>query len=121
MAASFNRTSISTRRKEWIQSNQTCTGLLRFIPKSDSSKVLIGQPEDESVDVGLALYKGQDVKVNVFSGTSALEPGSATGKTESIDKILSPITQKEAGAIRCIGLNVSLVAASQLRVLKICR
>jgi hypothetical protein len=78
------------------------------VPKSDSSKILLGEPQDENVDVGLALYNGQDVTVNVFSGTSALEPGSATGKTESIGKVLSPVTQKEAGAIRCIGLNVSL-------------
>jgi len=73
------------------------------------------------MDVGLALYKGQDVKVNVFSGSSALEPGSATGKMESIDKILSPITQKEAAAIRCIGLNVRFVETSELRVVKLGR
>jgi len=88
-----------------------CAGLVRFIPKSDSSKILVGEPEDESLDVGLALYKEQDVKVNVFSGFSALEPGSATGKTESIGKVLSPVTQREAGAIRCIGLNVCEVEA----------
>ena len=89
-----------------------CAGLLRFIPKSDCSKILIGEPKDESIDVGLALYKGQDVEANVFGGSSVLEPGSATGKTESVGRILSPVTQKEAGAIRCIGLNVRLVEAS---------
>ena len=63
---------------------------------------------DTQIDVGLALYKGQDVRVNIYSGNSVLAHGSGTGDTESIGKVLSPVTQTEAGTIRCIGLNVSL-------------
>ncbi|KIV93338.1 hypothetical protein PV10_04556 [Exophiala mesophila] len=85
--------------------------LVRFIPRSDSSKILIGQPQDESIDVGLALRKGQDVSVDVFSGSSVLSAGQPTGTSAIIDKILSPVSQTEAGTIRCIGLNYKQHAA----------
>ncbi|RVX66945.1 hypothetical protein B0A52_09069 [Exophiala mesophila] len=85
--------------------------LVRFIPRSDSSKILIGQPQDESIDVGLALRKGQDVTVDVFSGSSVLSAGQPTGSSAIIDKILSPVSQTEAGTIRCIGLNYKQHAA----------
>lgn len=81
------------------------TGLVRFVPKG-SSTPLVGEPVDAEVDVGAAVRKGQEVKVKVFSGTSALKPGSLTDKVEVIDKVLSPLTMEEVGAIRCIGLNV---------------
>ena len=83
-------------------------GLVRFVPKSDSSKVLIGQPSDDNIDVGKALRAGQDVDVKVFSGASVLQPGSETSSTATIGKVLSPLTLSEVGTIRCIGLNVSL-------------
>lgn len=79
---------------------------MRFTPKNDSSSILIGQPTDENIDVGLAVRNGKDVTVDVFSGSSILEPGSSTGKTATIDRIFSPVTQQEAGTVRCIGLNV---------------
>ncbi|CCC08304.1 unnamed protein product [Sordaria macrospora k-hell] len=79
--------------------------LVRFVPKGDDSKVLIGEPVDSQVDVGAAVRKGEDVEVNVFSGTSVLDAGSATGNKAIIDRILSPVTAQEAGTIRCIGLN----------------
>lgn len=85
-----------------------CKGLVRFTPKSDSTKVLIGQPTDESVDVGVAVREGKEVSVDVFSGSSVLSPGEPSGQTAVIDKVLSPLTQVEAGTIRCIGLNVSI-------------
>jgi hypothetical protein len=31
------------------------TGLISFVPKSDASKILIGEPESDTVDVGEAL------------------------------------------------------------------
>jgi 2-keto-4-pentenoate hydratase/2-oxohepta-3-ene-1,7-dioic acid hydratase in catechol pathway len=81
-------------------------GLVRFVPKSDSNAVLLGQPIDNSIDVGLAVRKGEDVKVKVFSGSSALNPGSLTDREETIDRILSPLAEEEiGGSIRCIGLN----------------
>lgn len=79
--------------------------LVRFHPKNDSSKVLIGQPVDENVDVGKAVREGKEVAVDIFSGSSVLDPGSSTGKQAVIDQVLSPVTQLEAGTVRCIGLN----------------
>lgn len=81
---------------------------MRFVPKSNPAKVLIGEPVDPKLDVGLALYQGKDVAVRPFSGTSVLSPGQVTDATETIARILSPLAQSEVGTIRCIGLNVSV-------------
>ncbi|KAK5083590.1 hypothetical protein LTR05_006093 [Lithohypha guttulata] len=86
-------------------------GLVRFVPKSDSSKVLIGQPTDESIDVGVAVKEGKEVLVDVFSGSSVLSPGQSSGQNAVVDRILSPLTQNEVGTIRCIGLNYKQHAA----------
>jgi hypothetical protein len=82
------------------------TGLVRFVPKSSGSSVLLGQPVDENVDVGLAVREGKGIQVSVFSGSSVLDPGLKTDRIETIDRILSPLAQEEVGTIRCIGLNV---------------
>lgn len=58
------------------------------------------------MDVGAALRAGKEVLVDIFSGKSALSPGEKTGKTEAIERVLSPLAQEEIGTIRCIGLNV---------------
>ncbi|KAK3380136.1 hypothetical protein B0T24DRAFT_675853 [Lasiosphaeria ovina] len=79
--------------------------LVRFVPKGLSSKILIGEPVDSAVDVGVAVRKGLDVKVKVFSGASVLDAGSATDEVAVIDQVLAPLTQSEVGTIRCIGLN----------------
>lgn len=79
---------------------------MRFVPRSSPSKILIGQPADKDIDVGAALRKGQEVAVNVWSGSSVLSPGSSTGATETIDRVLSPLAQNEIGTVRCVGLNV---------------
>lgn len=76
------------------------------MPKSDSSKILIGQPIDDEIDVGIALREGKEVTVDIFSGESVLSPGEATGKNVVVERVLSPLTPVETGAIRCIGLNV---------------
>ncbi|KAL6860752.1 hypothetical protein ACO1O0_004786 [Amphichorda felina] len=73
------------------------------------AKVLIGQPVSDDIDVGLALFKGQDVHAEAFSGSSVLSPGQLTGVTETVDRILSPLAQSEVGTIRCIGLNDELL------------
>ncbi|KAJ5226190.1 hypothetical protein N7468_007415 [Penicillium chermesinum] len=83
----------------------TFSRLVRFVPKSNPAKVLIGEPVDAQLDVGLALYQGKDVSVRPFSGSSVLNPGAATGATETIERVLSPLAQTEVGSIRCIGLN----------------
>ncbi|PYI03791.1 hypothetical protein BO78DRAFT_348960 [Aspergillus sclerotiicarbonarius CBS 121057] len=95
----------------------TFSRLVRFIPKSNPSKVLIGEPVDASVDVGLAVYQGKDVAVRSFSGNSVLSPGQKTDATETIERILSPLAQTEVGSIRCIGLNyVSHAAEMKLDI-----
>ena len=42
---------------------------------------------------------------DVFSGKSVLSPGAATGKSDLIRTLLSPLAESEVGTIRCIGLN----------------
>ena len=79
---------------------------MRFVPKSNPSKIFIGEPVDAKIDVGLALYDGKDVQVKRFTGSSILAPGTATEDVESIKTVLSPLAQEEVGTIRCIGLNV---------------
>lgn len=86
------------------------TGLARFISKSfDSEEILIGEPVDKTIDVGAATLAGNEVEVEIYSGSSVLSPGSPTGKKVIIGKLLSPLTQSEVGTIRCIGLNVCLL------------
>ncbi|KAJ1714892.1 fumarylacetoacetate (FAA) hydrolase [Aspergillus oryzae] len=89
----------------------TFSRLVRFVPKSNPSKVLIGEPVDAQLDVGLALYQGKEVSVRPFTGASVLNPGQKTESTEIISRILSPLSQNEVGSIRCIGLNYTSHAA----------
>ncbi|PTD06421.1 hypothetical protein HYE67_002251 [Fusarium culmorum] len=86
-------------------STTTFKRLVRFVPKSDSASILIGEPSQEDLDIGLAARDGKDVTVEVFTGSSVLSPGTRTDRTESIERILSPLAQEEVGTIRCIGLN----------------
>lgn len=79
---------------------------MRFIPQSNDTTILIGEPVELELDVGLALRDGKDVQVAVFSGISALKPGLRTDRVETILKLLSPIALEETSTIRCIGLNV---------------
>lgn len=82
------------------------SGLVRFISTS-TNEVLIGQPVDKDLDVGAAILAGKEVKVETFSGLSVLDPGTSTGKVETVGRLLSPLAEAEVGTIRCIGLNVS--------------
>ena len=47
------------------------------------------------------------MEVTIYSGSSVLSPGSPTDKTDTIHKVLSPLSASElgGGCIRCIGLN----------------
>ncbi|KAL4922903.1 hypothetical protein BDW62DRAFT_4589 [Aspergillus aurantiobrunneus] len=83
----------------------TFSRLIRFHPKSNPAAILIGEPVNPTLDVGLAIHAGQDVPVALFSGSSVLNPGSKTGTTDRIARLLSPLAQSEVGSIRCIGLN----------------
>ncbi|PWN86829.1 putative mitochondrion protein [Acaromyces ingoldii] len=84
----------------------TYARLVRFVPASaPSSQPLIGEPCDELLDVGLAAHGSQPIEVEVFSGSSILQPGHRTGKKEHVKTLLSPLAAVEVGTIRCIGLN----------------
>ena len=87
------------------------SGLVRFAPSSDPSTILIGQPKDHNLDVGLALRNGEEVSVEVFSGQSVLSPGHSTGSEARISRLFSPVAQSETSTIRCIGLNYKQHAA----------
>lgn len=82
---------------------------MRFVPKASPTRILIGEPEDASVDVGKALFEKQQVYARVWSGKSVLAPGDKTETKELVDRVLSPLAKDEVGTIRCIGLNVGLV------------
>lgn len=106
---SIPRTSIATSiPRSWRHSMATFSRLVRYIPASSSnaSTPQIGEPVDASLDVGL--QKENSVEVNVYSGTSVLNPGQKTGQTALAQRILSPLSAQEVGSIRCIGLNVGL-------------
>lgn len=105
---SFDREIYQTVTHNTTQHNTNILpGIVRFMPKGEDNKILIGEPADSSVDVGAAVRKGEDVQVKVCSGKSVLDAGSPTGETAVIGRVLSPLTREEVGTIRCIGLNVS--------------
>ncbi|KAL2071344.1 hypothetical protein VTL71DRAFT_12579 [Oculimacula yallundae] len=106
-AAEEERSVVKTTRlqKHIVFKMASWKRLARFVPKGYPSRILIGEPENHNVDVGLALYKGKAVKARVFNGNSVLEPGAPSGEVVEIDRVLSPLTQAEVGTIRCIGLN----------------
>ena len=98
-------------RMQRVMASTPFRRLVRFVPKSDSSKILLGEPVDENVDVGLTVRAGDQVVVQVWSGSSVLSHGERTESKDIIDRILSPLAQHEVGTIRCIGLNYKQHAA----------
>jgi hypothetical protein len=74
--------------------------LVRFHPSSTPSSILIGEPVDTTLDVGVATYEGKDVEVDVYSGTSILQAGEKTGRKESIGTLLSPLAEEEVRYLR---------------------
>ena len=62
--------------------------------------------------MGLAIFDKQEVVVKVVEGGSALDyDAQFTGETRVIQKLLPPVSQQEAGTVRCIGLNYKEHAA----------
>jgi 2-keto-4-pentenoate hydratase/2-oxohepta-3-ene-1,7-dioic acid hydratase in catechol pathway len=80
-------------------------GLVRFADSKYPENIRIGQPLSDTVDVGLAVAKGEKVPVAFFSGRSVLSPGEPTGNTTTISRLYSPIARHETNTIRCVGLN----------------
>jgi 2-keto-4-pentenoate hydratase/2-oxohepta-3-ene-1,7-dioic acid hydratase in catechol pathway len=62
--------------------------------------------------VGQAIEKDVEVSVKVVTGNSALDYDAPfTGEIKTIDELLSPVSQAEAGTVRCVGLNYKEHAA----------
>ncbi|KAF4302597.1 fumarylacetoacetate hydrolase [Botryosphaeria dothidea] len=84
--------------------------LVRFIAAEDG-KEYIGEPTDPDLDVGAALASSHPVTVRIFATTTALSAtAQPTTLTRTIRTLLPPLTPREVGTIRCIGLNYRLHA-----------
>lgn len=83
---------------------QTQTLMVRMIPSKS-------EPANRNV-VGQAIAGNINVPVKVVAGGSALNyEAPFTGETQIIDQLLSPVSQTEAGTVRCVGLNYKEHAA----------
>jgi hypothetical protein len=77
--------------------------LIRFTePGSDA--VLIGEPTDPELDVGIASYEGKTFEADIFQGaTSILDVDNKglkkSGVKKVVGKLLSPLSQEEVGTI----------------------
>lgn len=60
----------------------------------------MGEPVDPDVDVGLAVSRGEDVLVNVYSGYTTLNPGEPTGEQSMVGVLLCPLLEEEFGTDR---------------------
>lgn len=98
--------SLARLSSRTLMSTASISRLVRFAPRSQPAEVLIGEPVDRELDVGLASYAKDPIEVEVYSGTSVLCPGHRTERREVVDRLLSPVSEQEIGTIRCIGLNV---------------
>jgi hypothetical protein len=69
-------------------------------------------PRTDKLIVGQAIEKNVEVLVQVVAGNSAFDyDASFTGEIKAIDELLSPVSQIEAGTVRCVGLNYKEHAA----------
>ncbi|KAK0388086.1 hypothetical protein NLU13_4330 [Sarocladium strictum] len=86
-------------------STPTWGRFVRFIAE-DGNRELCGEPVDADIDVGLALAAKHEIKVKVLSASSALDTRAQfTGEVATISKLLSPLSARDIGTIRCVGLN----------------
>jgi len=80
--------------------------LIRFVAV-ETSRVHIGQPVDPNIDVGLAAHHGKVIKAREIVG-SALDPAAqVTNNILTVKALLSPLSAREVGIVRCLGLNYS--------------
>ncbi|OQE30224.1 hypothetical protein PENFLA_c003G00582 [Penicillium flavigenum] len=80
--------------------------------RAEDGKIYGGEPVNPDIDVGQAIEKNVEVSVKVVTGNSALDYDAPfTGETKIIDELLSPVSQVEAGTVRCVGLNYKEHAA----------
>ncbi|KAG6897619.1 hypothetical protein C0992_013059 [Termitomyces sp. T32_za158] len=80
--------------------------LIRFVA-NETSRIHIGQPVDEALDVGLAAYQRKPIKAFEIAG-SALDPAAqVTTKVLTVRSLLTPLSREEVKLVRCLGLNYS--------------
>ncbi|KAJ5487761.1 hypothetical protein N7530_002061 [Penicillium desertorum] len=80
--------------------------------RAEDGKIYGGEPVNPDIDVGQAIEKNVQVSVKVVAGNSALDyEAPFTGEIKTIDELLSPVSQMEAGTVRCVGLNYKEHAA----------
>ncbi|KAH7026870.1 fumarylacetoacetate hydrolase [Macrophomina phaseolina] len=85
--------------------------LVRFIAAEDG-KEHVGEPTDPDIDLGAAVASAHPVRVRKFATSTVLDPtAQPTAVILTIRTLLCPLTAREAGTIRCIGLNYRLHAA----------
>lgn len=66
----------------------------------------------DNIEVGQAIENGIDIPVKIVSGNSALDYDAPfTNEVQTIEELLSPVSQVEAGTVRCVGLNYKEHAA----------
>ncbi|KAK4058562.1 hypothetical protein OIO90_000006 [Microbotryomycetes sp. JL221] len=80
------------------------TRLVRFIAREDGREHY-GQPVDQDLDVGIAVYEGKDVITHEVTGDRLLFDGEVDPSSKlTIDRLLSPVPAIP-GSIRCLGVN----------------
>ena len=78
---------------------------MRFVATEDHQEH-IGEPIDAQLDVGAALASGSQVQVRAFEASSVLAVDARpTSTILTIATLLPPLSKREVGTIRCIGLN----------------
>ncbi|EAW15392.1 fumarylacetoacetate hydrolase family protein [Aspergillus fischeri NRRL 181] len=79
------------------------THLVRFVAKEDNH-IYLGQVDCRQwPDVGLAVFQGEQVKVQLVRGS--IYDGVVTDTVLTIKRLLSPISMEEIPIVRCLGLN----------------
>jgi hypothetical protein len=69
------------------------------VPQSNVGSILIGVPVINDLDVGGAIYDGELIEAKIFMGGPVLEPGTPTGRVETVKKLLSPLSNKKISTI----------------------
>ncbi|KIN99193.1 hypothetical protein M404DRAFT_1004870 [Pisolithus tinctorius Marx 270] len=86
------------------------TRLIRFVA-AETAQVHIGQPVDPTLDVGLAAWNKQVIRVHEILGSALDSAAQLTNTVLTVKELLSPLSREEVKTVRCLGLNYSDHAA----------
>ncbi|KIK53291.1 hypothetical protein GYMLUDRAFT_207500 [Collybiopsis luxurians FD-317 M1] len=86
------------------------TRLIRFVAV-ETGGVHLGEPVDANLDVGVAAHKGTPIKAYEIIGSALDLTAQVTQKVLTVKYLLSPLSRREVGFVRCLGLNYSDHAA----------